>query len=139
MTRDLFLALLAMDSYNRGYGQGTLTNTEDDITNVDETNRRLGNAKIVLQSDVEQGRLGVEAGFYAIAYDVSDVEGFGDDEIVIAYRGSDYDPDACGDIWLGRQSNGRRPLRGRFEKFRCWQNLQESGQTGSGIAYWRRS
>lgn len=113
VSRDLFLALLAMDPYNRGYGQGTTTSSDDGISNVNEISRLLGKARIIRQSDVAPQTDGVDAGFYAIAYDVSNVEGFGDDEIVIAYRGSDYDPDVYADIFLGCESSGQLPLWGR--------------------------
>ena len=43
MNRELFLAILAMDSYNRGYGQG--------ITGLSNTGL-IGNASILSQSDI---------------------------------------------------------------------------------------
>jgi hypothetical protein len=84
-----------MDSYNRGYGQGVKLTIGDANTGVNEGGRQLGNATIILQSDVDAGKPGVAAGFYAIAYDVSqmkDANGdplFGTDGTVIAYRGTD--------------------------------------------------
>lgn len=53
--KDLFI--LAMDAYNRGYGQG-----------VNISGATLGGATIAHQSDTEVGSPGVNAGFYAIAY-----------------------------------------------------------------------
>lgn len=90
MNRDLFLAILSMDSYNRGYSAG--------IKDLREFGR-LGNATIGKTSadleDEDGNRQDIPAGFYAIAYDVSqmkDANGdplFGTDGTVIAYRGTD--------------------------------------------------
>lgn len=83
MNRDLFLAILSMDSYNRGYGAG--------ILGLSETGS-IGNATIGANSsvlrDINNLRLDIPAGFYALAYDVSGVAGFGAGERVIAYRGT---------------------------------------------------
>ena len=70
MSRDLFLAIFSMDSYNRGYGQGI----KDLDVEIEMT--KIGNATIYQQSDVELGTDGVNAGFYAIAYDMTGVAGF---------------------------------------------------------------
>ena len=79
MNRDLFLAILAMDAYNRGYGVG--------ISGLDESGD-IGNATI---RDFELGeKAGWQAaGFYAIAYDMTGVAGFAAGERVISYRGTD--------------------------------------------------
>ncbi len=79
MDRDLFLAILAMDSYNRGYGAG--------VTGLSETGG-IGNATIRPFQEGEQSGW-QSAGFYAIAYDVSQVAGFGDVEKVISCRGTE--------------------------------------------------
>jgi len=79
MNRDLFLAILAMDSYNRGYGAG--------ISGLDESGA-LGNATIRQFSVGEQDGWQA-AGFYALAYDMTGVAGFAAGERVIAYRGTD--------------------------------------------------
>lgn len=85
MNKDLFLAILAMDSYNREYGAG-----------VNLTGSATGNASIITRAS-----LGISeteyadwqaAGFYAIAYNVSGVAGFGATEKVISYRGTNFDP-----------------------------------------------
>jgi hypothetical protein len=90
--KDLFLAILAMDSYNRGYGQG--------ISGLSESGS-IGNATISRRSEIFGSSTDPvfqswqAAGFYAIAYDVSqmkDAKGdplFGTDGTVIAYRGTD--------------------------------------------------
>ena len=71
---DIMLALLATDSYNRGYGQG--------IAGLGGQGSRLGGATIIDESDIESGSDGVDAGFYAIAYDWNG-------QTVISYRGTD--------------------------------------------------
>jgi hypothetical protein len=71
ISKDLFLAILSMDSYNRGYNQG--------ITGLGGVGSSIGNAVISSQSDTASGSTGVNAGFYAIAYDTSLVSGnYGD-------------------------------------------------------------
>ena len=74
MNRDLFLAILSMDSYNRGYAQSI------NGLNVELGVTELGGATIIRQSDVVAGSAGVNAGFYAIAYDWNG-------ETIISYRG----------------------------------------------------
>jgi hypothetical protein len=97
MNKDLFLAILSLDSYNRGYAQGVRLNETDKLIGQNEIGRTIGNASIIKQSDFEAGRDGVNAGFYALAYDVSNVTNsagsklFGITDTVIAYRGSDYE------------------------------------------------
>ena len=74
MNRDLFLAILALDSYNRGYGPGIegLSSTGD-----------IGKANILTFPDsVSAGWQA--AGFYAIAYDMTGVAGFGAGERVMS-------------------------------------------------------
>ena len=68
--RDVFLSLLALDSYNRGYGQnvGGLAAAGG-----------IGNATIQLQSNITDGSDEVAAGFYAIAYEWNG-------ETIISYR-----------------------------------------------------
>ncbi|MBP7952444.1 MAG: hypothetical protein KAZ17_03060 [Sphingorhabdus sp.] len=112
MSRDLFLAILSMDSYNRGYGEGVAGLDTPDF-NPDGTPKtiiRIGNATIIRDANDEAG-IAEAAGFYAIAYDVSgvrDADGnpLFDTGTVIAYRGSDYqDTDGAilrsNDLWQG--------------------------------------
>ena len=80
MDRDLFLAILAMDSYNRGYDAG--------VAGLPETGE-IGNATIRPFQDGEQNSW-QSAGFYAVAYDVSNVAGFSSDDMVISYRGTGH-------------------------------------------------
>jgi hypothetical protein len=79
MNRNLFLAILGMDSYNRGYGVG--------INSLDESGQ-LGNATLLAATN-DQKAGWQTAGFYAIAYDMTGVAGFTAGERVIAYRGTD--------------------------------------------------
>jgi Protein of unknown function (DUF2974) len=82
MNRDLFLAILSMDSYNRGYGFGT-----KDLSNAVGT--RIGTAQISADSVQKLGAPAQAAGFYALAYTVSGVSGMADGTTVIAFRGTD--------------------------------------------------
>ena len=59
ISKDLFLALLSMDAYNRGYGQG--------IEGLGGIGSFLGATQIIDQSDTQPGKPGVAAGFYAFA------------------------------------------------------------------------
>lgn len=77
MNRDLFLAVLSMDAYNRGYGAR--------LSNLPESGA-LGNANII-----NRASLGIDgsvyqnwqaANFYAIAYDWNG-------EKIVSYRGTD--------------------------------------------------
>jgi hypothetical protein len=77
MNRDLFLAILSMDSYNRGYGVG--------ISDLDESGS-IGNATIREFSIGEQDGW-QSAGFYAIAYNWSHD---GISETVVSFRGTDF-------------------------------------------------
>ncbi|WP_428541755.1 hypothetical protein [Profundibacter sp.] len=85
ISKDLFLAILSMDSYNRGYGTG--------IELSDAVDTKIGAAKIGKRIQDVSDTFGSEAqaaGFYAIAYDV---DGSGPSGLagktVISYRGTD--------------------------------------------------
>lgn len=84
MNRDVFLSLLALDAYNRGYGQNVKVSESDADEGVDESGRAIGTATIILQSDVFSGLPRVEAGFYAIAYEWNG-------ETIISYRGTNFE------------------------------------------------
>jgi hypothetical protein len=72
ISRDLFLSLLALDSYNRGYGAGI---------NINSGNApiKLGTANFLDQSGTSAP---ADKGFYGIAYSWNG-------EKVISYRGTD--------------------------------------------------
>ena len=84
MNRGVFLSLLALDSYNRGYGQL--------VAGLPDTGG-IGNATIVSQSDINQTSDAVAAEFYAVAYQWGN-------EKIISYRGTDY-YDGVGDVLYG--------------------------------------
>jgi Ca2+-binding RTX toxin-like protein len=67
-------AILAMDSYNHGYGMG--------INGLGGVGTYIGTAQITKQSDTVTGTDGVNAGFYGIAYTYGG-------QTVISYRGTD--------------------------------------------------
>lgn len=68
ISHDLFLAILAMDSYNRGYGQGVVVD-----------GNAIGNATFELPTVPQAWK---DAGFYAIAYNWNG-------KTVISFRGTD--------------------------------------------------
>jgi VCBS repeat-containing protein len=79
MDNKLLEAILAMDSYNRGYGEGIK------LSDLGSIGQHLGNLIIVNESDIGTDTTGVIAGFYAIAYQ----EG---SETIISIRGTDQTP-----------------------------------------------
>ncbi|MEO1065838.1 MAG: hypothetical protein AAFW47_00525 [Pseudomonadota bacterium] len=72
MNDDLFLAILAMDAYNRGYEPG--------ISGLGGSGSQIGTATFK-QDDQSDEAIG--AGFYAAAYELSN------GQKVISYRGTD--------------------------------------------------
>ena len=68
ISKDLFLAILAMDSYNQGYGKG-----------LDHGKTQIGSASVAKEDVSAEAKA---AGFYAVAYDTE----YG---TVISYRGTD--------------------------------------------------
>jgi fermentation-respiration switch protein FrsA (DUF1100 family) len=75
MNRDLFLAILSLDSYNRGYGvrvRGLL----------DTIGTKLGNATVSAKVSSEPADAPFKAGFYALSYSYQG-------ETIISYRGTD--------------------------------------------------
>ncbi|MDZ7602045.1 MAG: hypothetical protein U1A06_11805 [Hoeflea sp.] len=88
VSNELMLAILAMDSYNRGYdaGIGDGQNVVDgvDVDGLGEAGSTIGSA-VVLNFSVPQGSQA--AGFYAVDYQWNG-------ETVISYRGTDN-----GSIW----------------------------------------
>ncbi|MEL6877693.1 MAG: hypothetical protein AAGL68_06300 [Pseudomonadota bacterium] len=77
MNREVFLSLLALDSYNRGYGANIegLSTAEDTLIGT----AKIGeNAEVLLAPGVAE-----QAGFYAIAYEWQG-------ETIISYRGTNF-------------------------------------------------
>ncbi len=100
ISKDLFLAILSMDAYNRGYAAGISDGGAGDTDGLgDAVGTQIGNATIAAKSSSEANSDGVAAGFYAVAYDTQ----YGK---VISYRGTD-NPDILGsadgasDVWKG--------------------------------------
>lgn len=59
VSKDLYLAILALDAYNRGYDPGMVVSGD-----------RIGSARIATDSSIRLGEESTKAaGFYAIAYD----------------------------------------------------------------------
>jgi hypothetical protein len=85
MKRDLFLAILSMDSYNRTYGQHL--EGLDDSTDV-----QIGNAFIKRTSTTALLDNPNASGFYAIAYTAgAGIEGIAAGQTIISYRGTNPD------------------------------------------------
>lgn len=83
---ELFKAILAMDSYNRGYDAGIEFGQNSDAIGI-----KIGNATVAKNSGVLVGsdgttRLDIPAGFYAIAYTLAS------GQKVVSYRGTDDNP-----------------------------------------------
>ena len=120
VSNELMLAILAMDSYNRGYdaGIGDGQNVVDsvDTDGLGEAGSTIGNAAVI---DVDLPLGSEAAGFYAIAYQWNG-------ETVISYRGTDNpNPLAEGsDFWngwtLGAGFRSCRRRRHRHRPFACW-------------------
>ena len=83
ISKDLFLAILSMDAYNRGYNSG--------ISGLGGEGSKIGAATIGKDAEqlLDQGAAQA-ASFYAVAYDVdgADIDGL-DGTTVISYRGTD--------------------------------------------------
>ncbi len=88
ISKDLFLSMLAMDSYNRGYGAGIGDIGPDDPNGLgDNPGTVVGNATI---RDINLPQGSQSAGFYAVAYSVgAGVDGIASGTTIISYRGSD--------------------------------------------------
>jgi hypothetical protein len=98
ISRDVFLSILAMDSYNRGYNPG--------IQGFSQLNgAKLGQATVIANAQ-DAGGVAQAASFYALAYNMTGVAGFSSGEKVIAYRGTDqvgpsWQEWTLGDAWNG--------------------------------------
>lgn len=97
---ELFMAILSMDSYNRGYNAG-ISDGEHvengvDLGLGDAVGTLVGNARVISRVSSDPNGEAQAAGFYAIAYQWNG-------ETVISYRGTDNpNPLAEGsDFWNG--------------------------------------
>ena len=94
MTRDLFLAILAMDSYARGYKASLKISGSDNI------GTRLGDATISAHASDDPANDPYKSDFYAVAYKWNG-------ETIISYRGTDnLVNDAATGYGLGAGSTG---------------------------------
>lgn len=89
-SKELFLALLSMDAYNRGYGAGIADGDANDPDGLGESGF-VGNARILARGDGVDYEAWQDAGFYAVAYEVQAGawEGLAEDTTVISFRGTD--------------------------------------------------
>lgn len=99
ISKDLFLSILAMDAYNRGYDAGIADGGEGDPDGLGESGQ-IGGARIInpLSYGRDETAFGKwrAADFYAVAYDIdpSQIADWGnDDTTVISYRGTASDTD----------------------------------------------
>lgn len=86
---ELFMAILSMDSYNRGYN----SDVGDDLDGLGESGS-IGNATLIDQTTVGIGEPEYQAwkdsGFYAIAYKLDAAVGdLAANTTIISYRGTD--------------------------------------------------
>ncbi len=87
ISKELFLSILAMDSYNRGYGAGIADGDSNDTNGLGEAGSQIGSATV---KAVELPFGSQAAGFYAVAYTVgAGVEGITPGTTIISYRGTD--------------------------------------------------
>ncbi|MFC5736511.1 hypothetical protein [Sinirhodobacter huangdaonensis] len=121
ISKELLLAILSMDSYNRGYGAG-----------VNSDGESVGDAHLSIDSEAvfkdpeaapEESSPAKTAGFYALAYSI-DATGPEDlaNKTVLAYRGTDnpstsYDADYGGSAITQVQGLCRVACRKRAG---CW-------------------
>lgn len=106
ISKELYLALLSMDAYNRGYGAGVADGGEADTDGLGGIGSHIGNATVIRQSYTEEGTPGVAAGFCAVAYTMGsgpDVPPELQGKTIISYRGTDnYGAlPSTADVWNG--------------------------------------
>lgn len=79
--KDLFLSILSMDSYNRGYNPG--------IAGLGGIDTQICSATIKKESDTAPSTPGVTAGFYGISYKLdAAVDTIDNGTTIISYRGT---------------------------------------------------
>lgn len=91
LSKDLFMSILSMDAYNRGYGAGI--DPGGDGNGLGGSGQSIGYAQVGDDADDAEGVARSE-GFYAISYTLSQSVGEGSDQIaagttIISYRGTD--------------------------------------------------
>lgn len=120
ISKELYLAILAMDSYNRGYGAGIADGDTNDQDGLGEAGSQIGDAA-VLNIPLPFGSQ--PAGFYAVAYQTED---YG---TIISYRGTDG-------LTLGGDT-----IQGGSDIINGWLAGagQETSQTGLAIEFYERA
>jgi Lipase (class 3) len=85
--KDLFLSILAMDSYNRGYGAGISDSVDNDQNGLGlgVASARIGGATLGQDISTQAAK---EAGFYAVTYTLGS-------ETIISYRGTNFNAGAA--------------------------------------------
>ena len=98
ISKDLFLAILSMDSYNRGYDAGIMndgSNDPDGLGDASDGTAHIGSATVSYNlADAGIENTSESVGFYAIAYTLGATVGEGNDtmasgQTIISYRGTD--------------------------------------------------
>ncbi|MGO6982523.1 hypothetical protein [Rhizobium leguminosarum] len=110
ISKDLFLSVLALDSYNRGYHSGIAVSFDTAVGLGDTPDiSRIGSATVSYTiADAGISTAAFDTGFYAIAYKMggaengAGVDGLTSGTTIISYRGTDLGENAGGnDIWRG--------------------------------------
>ena len=97
ISKDLLLAILSLDSYNRGYHSGISDgNAEDKDGLGDSSNGSIKIGTVSVDSNIQDAQIELEskaAGFYAISYKIDDgskITGLNTNDTIIAYRGTAF-------------------------------------------------
>ena len=148
MSKELFLAILSMDSYNRGYNAG-LGDGQNVINGIDSDGlgdaigTTVGKAEISFKSSSDIDSDEYAAGFYAVAYTISGSENIPElnGKTVISYRGTDpstaahFVTDAINGygVALGSSTGDQATLAAKF--FQEVTNTQNSDPTTSNVTF----
>ena len=120
MNTELMKAILAMDSYNRGYNAGLSDAGPDDQDGLGEFGKKIGNATVLnfsLPSNAQS------IGFYALAYSYNG-------ETVISYRGTD---DPFGAVSGSDISNGWALGAGNYNATQAEMAIQFYKNVAAGL------
>ena len=97
ISKDLLLAILSLDSYNRGYHAGISDDGPDDKDGLGVANAKIGTATVFSDNGLEDAKA---AGFYAISYKIDDgskIDGLNTNvergDTITAYRGTNDKPE----------------------------------------------
>ena len=93
ISKDLLLAILSMDSYNRGYGAGVSDSGQNDLDGLGESGN-IGSARVLARPNGVDYQAWQDADFYAISYTLNADVGEGTDRLkaddtIISFRGTD--------------------------------------------------